>query len=141
MRVDFYVLPGDTPAAREHFCCRLAEKAWREGLRVVILATDGPAAARLDEALWTFREGSFVPHALAREADTHEPVIITTEAPPTDRDMLINVTDRLPDPWQAYERVAEIVIQAAEVIGPARARFRSYRDAGVTPTNHTLGSG
>ncbi|MEI4787721.1 hypothetical protein WA846_30085, partial [Pseudomonas aeruginosa] len=32
-RVDFYVIPSADPSARLQVACRLAEKAWRQGMR------------------------------------------------------------------------------------------------------------
>lgn len=64
-RVDFYVLAGPKPAARLRFACRLAEKAYRLDHRVHLQTGSAAEAEQLDELLWTFRQGSFVPHELA----------------------------------------------------------------------------
>ncbi|MCS4505181.1 DNA polymerase III subunit chi [wastewater metagenome] len=138
MQVDFYILGEAGAEARAHFACRLAEKAYRGAFGVTILAGDSAAAAQLDDMLWSFRQGSFVPHALAREADDTDAVVIAWGSDVPRRDVLVNLTDAIPPDWQGFERVAEIVTADDETRRPARARFRSYRDAGVTPTNHTL---
>jgi DNA polymerase III subunit chi len=65
-RVDFYVLPDADPAQRPLLACKLAEKAYGQGLKVYIhTATEGEAL-HLDELLWTFRAGSFLPHAIVK---------------------------------------------------------------------------
>ena len=77
-RVDFYVLSQSGEQARQLFACRLAEKAYRLDNSVYILAHDQAAAEKIDELLWTFRDGSFVPHHLASPgtADLPSPVCV-----------------------------------------------------------------
>jgi DNA polymerase-3 subunit chi len=69
-RVDFYILPPGDERQRLVFACRLTEKAYRQGLTVYLRAGDETTASQLDQLLWTFRQGSFVPHARAEERDT-----------------------------------------------------------------------
>jgi DNA polymerase-3 subunit chi len=139
-RVDFYILPGETPAARDLLSCRLAEKACKKG-RKVYLHTDSEAhARRLDELLWTFRAGSFLPHALTRDDQNPSPPILIgsgIEAPPVN-DVLINLAAAVPAFFSQFERVAEIVDQAADVKQAGRERFRYYREQGCQPASHTL---
>lgn len=49
----------------------LIAKAVESGKRVVVRLADAAQVARLNEALWTFRADSFIPHA--SEADGHPP--------------------------------------------------------------------
>ena len=82
-RVDFYVLPDTADGARLEFACRIAEKAYTQAHRVYVHAASAAEAARLDELLWTFRDTSFVPHALAGagiSAADAPPVLIGHEA-------------------------------------------------------------
>jgi len=137
MQVDFYVLPEPGGEARERFCCRLAERAWREGLPVFVHVPDSTAADRLDRKLWTFRPGSFVPHARSHEADG-EPVIIGAATPAAAAGLLINLGDDLVEGWQSWPRVAEILSADEPVRRRGRERFRAYRDAGVEPDSHQM---
>ncbi|HVC29766.1 MAG TPA: DNA polymerase III subunit chi, partial [Steroidobacteraceae bacterium] len=61
-RVDFYVIEAAAPAARLRVACRLAEKAYLAGQRALIWHGERAELEVLDELLWTFAEGSFVPH-------------------------------------------------------------------------------
>ena len=61
-RVDFYILSQAGQHSRQTFACRLAEKAYNLKNSVHIHAASRGDAERLDELLWTFRDGSFVPH-------------------------------------------------------------------------------
>ena len=141
-RVDFYVLGGAAPNLRAGFACRLAEKAYSNNLRVVILAGSQADAAHLDELLWTFNERSFVPHALCgadgtidREVRVH----VTADAgraPETD--VLVNVSDVMPPEPARFARIAEIVDADPERRTRARTRFKSYRDLGMRLETHQL---
>ncbi|MCO6441424.1 MAG: DNA polymerase III subunit chi [Nitrococcus mobilis] len=136
-RIDFYVLTTAAAAARELFCCRLTEKAYRQGYRVFILTGDKALTQALDLRLWTFRAGSFVPHATAGQVDD-EPVVIGEQPPTATLDLLINLTAQCPEHWQRLSRIAEIVTQQPESLGLARERFRCYRNGGGQPTYHRL---
>lgn len=139
-RVDFYILPEDNPPARDLLACRLAEKACKLGHRVYLHADSAAHARQLDELLWTFRAGSFLPHALLDEAPQPPPPILIgcgAEAPP-DNDMLINLAAAVPEFFGQFERVAEIVDQGATAREAGRARFRLYRSHGCQPATHEL---
>jgi DNA polymerase-3 subunit chi len=62
LRVDFYVIEGAAAASRLRVACRLAEKAYLASQRALIWHCDRAELETLDELLWTFADGSFVPH-------------------------------------------------------------------------------
>jgi hypothetical protein len=61
-QVDFYLLSDSEPRAALKTACRLAEKAYDQGLKVVVRTDSSAATAQLDDLLWTFSDRSFVPH-------------------------------------------------------------------------------
>lgn len=139
-RVDFYVLPDQKENGRALLACRLVDKAYSLGHSIYLLVASDPQAAALDDLLWTFRQDSFIPHErypLVEEGDS--PVLIGTLLP-TDRtaQVLINLTDQLPEGFERYERVVELVDQTPEVLAKSRERFRQYRERGVTPETHKM---
>lgn len=139
-RVDFYLLGKDSDR-REVFACRLAEKAYRLGHRVYLLAPNPPAATELDELLWTFSQGSFVPHALldGEAATTEHPVLVGhAEPPPGFNDVLITLAGEVPSWFNRFERVAELVGADDPEKARARDRFRCYRERGAVPETHSL---
>ena len=77
-RVDFYILAQADERARHMLACKLAEKAWRLDNSVYIHANNRSEAEHLDQLLWTFRDGSFVPHGLLGRNDGTEtsPIMI-----------------------------------------------------------------
>jgi DNA polymerase-3 subunit chi len=140
-RVDFYILRSAAPKQRFKVACRLAERAYLQDLKVVILQDNLSDAKALDELLWTFDERSFVPHQIVPETgiDAATPVHLTVEsATMPAADLLLNLTDRLPSGWERYARVAEIIDTDEERRRLGRERFKAYRDQKVTLDTHQL---
>lgn len=139
--VDFYLTPATGDAARERLACRLAEKGYQRGLRVFIAVGDPQAAARVDDLLWTFQQGGFVPHALqsATGDDSLHPVLIgVAQAPESHRDVLIVLREDVPDDFRRFGRVVEVVSGDPAERSRARARFRYYREQGANPGTHEI---
>ncbi len=139
-RIDFYVLPDRRETGRAQLACRLANKAYRLGHTVYIYTLSEAQASAMDDLLWTFRQDSFVPHErFPLVGEEGSPVLIGI-APPTDVDaqVLINLSDRLPENFERYERVAELVDAHPEILAQSRSRFRQYREQGYTPETHKL---
>lgn len=123
--------------------CRLAEKASRQHARVYLHATSAAQAQRLDELLWTFAQGSFVPHRVVESADERppdEPVLIgySLGAAPADCEVLINLDGDMPQLVDACRRVVEVVDNEPGRREQGRARYRLYRERGLQPRVHRL---
>jgi DNA polymerase-3 subunit chi len=140
-RVDFYVLAQADERARQVLACKLAEKAWRLENTVYIHAGNRSDAERLDELLWTFRDGSFVPHGLAGRDDGTElsPIMIgNDEAGIGTRDLLINLCDDIPSFMDGFPRVAELVTSDQTCREKSRKRYAAYREQGHELNTHNL---
>jgi DNA polymerase-3 subunit chi len=140
-RVDFYVLGDGAGSSPEVLACKLTEKAYKLGHRIYIHTASPEQAARLDDLLWTFRAGSFVPHALCPdvEADDPAPVWIGCDAAPQRLDdVMVNLAPEVPAFFSRFERVAELVGGSHEDKQSARVRFRFYRDRGYELQTHNL---
>jgi DNA polymerase-3 subunit chi len=141
-RVDFYLVAGDT-RARDVAACRIADKAWREG-HLVHVRTPGPDdAARLDDLLWTFSDGAFVPHARAGHLPagvTAPPVLVSDTHIDDDKGniVLINLSESAPESATGYVRVIEVVAADEIARAGARERFKSYRAQGAEMHTHHL---
>ncbi len=139
-RIDFYVLPDHEENGRALLACRLADKAHGLGHTVYLFAESEARAAALDDLLWTFRQDSFVPHErypLAGEESS--PVLVGTVAPAVvEAQVLINLTDSLPEGFERYQRVVELVDQHPDVLAQSRERFRQYRERGCAPETRKL---
>ena len=140
-RIDFYVLSQSGERARQLFACRLAEKAYKLEHTVHILAADAATASRVDELLWTFRDGSFVPHELVNTGDGSPVAPVTVGFDPGysgRRDLLINLDDGIPACAQAFPRIAELVPSDEDSKQKSRRRFVAYRDEGHELETHNV---
>lgn len=139
-RVDFYILGGSAHGDRRVLACRLADKAYRNAHRVYVHTGSERETREVDELLWTFQAGSFVPHTCyPADPDEHPPVLIGhQDEPEVDPDVLINLSDALPRFFARFERVLEIVGTEDPARQQARERFRFYRERGYPLTTHEL---
>ena len=140
-RVDFYILAQPDERARQLLACKLAEKAWRLDNSVYIHTQDRTEAERLDELLWTFRDGSFVPHGLVGRHDGTEssPIMVGCDPDGVEtRDLLINLHDDIPSFAEGFPRVAELVTSDENSRNLSRRRYAAYRDRGHDLTTHKL---
>ena len=141
-RVDFYVLKSTAPKERRTFACRLAEKAYLRNMSVVILGASAEEAKAMDELLWTFSDGSFVPHRYLEGAQPEavpEPVRLTADLEGAGgADLLVNLSDRLPLDLARYARIAEIIDADPERRRLGRERFKSYRERKLALETHQL---
>ena len=140
-RVDFYILAQSDERARHVLACKLAEKAWRLDNTVYIHTRDRSDAESLDELLWTFRDGSFVPHGLTGNQDGTEasPIVIGCGTDGVEsRDLLINLSDEVPSFVEGFPRVAELVTSDTNSRQMSRKRYATYRDNGHELNTHNL---
>jgi len=139
-RVDFYVLPEAGTGARLNFACRLTEKAYKLDNKTHAHVSGAAQARQLDELMWTFRQGSFIPHEVAGPTpQTGAPVTIGHDgAAALTGDLLINLADVIPPFFDRFARVAEIVDSNDECRQRGRERYRFYLENGYQPETHKL---
>ena len=138
-RVDFYILPDENRHTLQIFACKLAEKAWQQGHRILIKTDSRDESQLMDDLLWTFKDGSFVPHAVMGAAqDDQQPIVIghdtTAQA---DYQLLINLSSSTPD-HSAFERIAEILNQEPSRKQTGREHYKIYRDLGLDLHHHQM---
>ncbi len=138
-RIDFYILPDNASSSRPLLACRLADKAYRLGHCVYIHTESQEQAAYMDDLLWTFSQGSFLPHALVGATGEPSPILIGHDAAPlASTNVLINLAGSVPSFFDRFERVAEIVDQSDAQKQVARERYRFYRDRGYALQSHNV---
>lgn len=140
LRVDFYVIEQAAPAARLKVACRLAEKAYLASQCALIWHTDRAELEALDELLWTFADGSFVPHDwLTSNAAPEAPVLLSAGIAPREAlDFVVNLAAEPPPFLHLSRRVAEIIDGDEGRRRAGRMRFKAYRELGVIPATHAL---
>ena len=140
-RIDFYVLSQSGEQARQLFACRLAEKAYKLENTVHIHTGDEATAGRVDDLLWTFRDGSFVPHDRVRSGADACRAPVTIGCDPDfarTRDLLINLDEVIPACAAAFPRIAELVTSDEDSKQKSRRRFVAYRDEGHELETHKV---
>ena len=140
-RVDFYVIADSGEASRQHFACRLAEKAYRLSHTVHIVAASREQAEQLDDLLWTFRDGSFVPHELLTGSggEPESPVTVGVDrASARASELLINLAGELPENAHAFPRIAEIVTSDDDCRRRGRKLYADYRAQGHSLESHEV---
>lgn len=117
----------------EQALAKLLEKVLESGRRAVVRVADEARLEALDRALWTYEQGSFLPHGTAADGFAEEqPIWLTTGTDcPNGAQVLVLVGDAAEDGLEAYERV--IVPFAGDdeaALARARERWRRWRAAG-----------
>ena len=141
LRVDFYVLQEASSAGRLKLACRLAEKAYLAAQVALVWHTDPRELKEFDELLWTFMDGSFVPHEMIAPGALIEdtPVLLSSGTPPPRTvDIIINLAPEVPACLGQTRRVAEIIDGDDSRRRAGRARFKAYRDLGIQPASHNV---
>ncbi|MDB6089710.1 MAG: polymerase chi subunit HolC [Gammaproteobacteria bacterium] len=141
-RVDFYILEGPSASARLKLACKLAEKAYLSSQSVLVWHTDPAELKAFDDMLWTFSDGSFVPHEpLTAAVAPDAPILLSAGTPPSAMvDIIINLAPDLPPCLSHTSRVAEIIDGDDARRRAGRARFKAYRELGVQPASHNIRS-
>ena len=122
--------------------CRLARKAVGSGAKVLLVA-DADAVAQLDADLWALSATDFLPHCTATAAPTvqgRSAVLLVTHAQqaPQHTGVLVNLTHAVPEGFERFDRVIEVVSTDADDRSKARGRWRYYTEQGYAITRHDL---
>ena len=140
--VEIYVLTENSKQDRYYLSCRIAEKAWKSGNRVVIQTDSMQEAQKMNQLLWSFREQSFMPHDMLASADLESnPVTVSwgTDAR-GEHDVLINLATEIPEFFSSFSRVIEPVDNNENSKTISREHYRFYRDRGYPLKNQEINS-
>ncbi|MHB1951142.1 MAG: DNA polymerase III subunit chi [Acidiferrobacteraceae bacterium] len=140
-RIDFYLLEQESQDMAR-FACRLVDKAFRLGHEVYVLTENSDAARTMDDLLWTYQAGSFIPHGLVTDEfpqGQRPPVLLGWEEPPEyAHDVLMPLTAEVAPFFARFDRLLEIVGTGDAEKERSRQRFRFYRDRGYPLEVHRL---
>jgi DNA polymerase-3 subunit chi len=139
-QVDFYILKPSYPKNLHQFACQLLEKIYNQQLRAYVCTENEQETKFFDQLLWTFRAGSFIPHGLLGEADPVMTPILLGYGQHCDaaHEVLLNLSSTIPEFFNLYQRIVEIVDQAPQRLQQSRERYRRYRDLGYTLKTHEI---
>jgi len=137
--VSFYILPTESLQDRYLFACKLIEKAYRSGSFCYVLTDDAEQSRIIDDLLWTFRAGSFIPHQIyAGELPDIEKVILigSLDAPEHWQKVLFNLSSHYPELGPQTGRILEILDNSETTKEAGRNRYRRYQQSGMKITTH-----
>ena len=148
-RIDFYITSITDKTDYLKFACRLTEKAFRNKMNIYLQTVDAISMQTMDDLLWTFRPGSFLPHGTedqAVQAPAQKPLNIIVghsgQQPSAfvnkDNDLLINLTESITDNFSRFDRVAEVVLGDEASKAKSRERYKFYRDRGYPLHIHNV---
>ena len=133
-RVEFVKL--ERPEKARHLC-ELAEEFFLRGARVLVVVEDDNQGVTLDQFMWTWKKGSFVPHVYDNGTVEclDEPVVITVhEVNGNGAGVLISGRPCSLDFAHRFQVVIDFAELYDETLRDAsRNRFRAYREAGFAP--------
>ncbi len=135
--IDFHFNTPD----KVNYACRLLRKAVSgRGARVVVVADAGTLDA-VDLSLWTFAPVEFIAHCRGTgEAHTvaRSPVVLseTCSASLPHQQVLVNLGLGLPEGFERFERLVDIVSNDEADRQAARKRWRHYADRGYAIRRH-----
>ena len=142
-RVDFYLLDTADEASKLLSVCKVASKAYQQGLKVYIRTSNPHQSEQLDQLLWSFHPASFVPHAIlgyepSLLSNSTSVVISDQPATPTFNQLLISLTGEVPEEMHQFHRIADFIADDEQQKIMGRARFKQYRQQGIEPNAHKI---
>lgn len=115
------------------YACRLLRKAVGSGARVVVTA-EPDLLDRLDPALWTFSALDFIPHATDRQpramVDASPVVLLRSVLDAPHQAVLLNLGEEVPEGFERFERLIEVVTPDEVDRATARVRWKHYAARG-----------
>lgn len=128
-KVEFHTQAPD----RLLYACRVLRKAAVMGAKVQVTADD-ETLRQFDQLLWTFSNTDFVPHCLqdASTLVTGQSPILLTPRPQADASctVLLNLGPDVPDGFDQFDRIIEIVGDDPSDKQQARKRWKLYASSG-----------
>ena len=140
LKAVFYLLPDDLIKTRDLFLCRLIEKAFTSGRKIYVNAATLEEAQTIDTQLWTFRDVSFVPHAIYNtDLDSSAPVLIGNNAMlSSDFDVLINLAPEIPEFYSKFQHIIELIISDDMQKKIGREHYKFYQQNNYQLETHTV---
>ena len=138
-QVDFYIINDSSPDGWLRYACKIVEKAYTQGIHVHIHTANESMTNKMDDLLWIFRDQSFIPHQPTCPENELCAVTLNHTDLPSKRELLVNLTPGVPDFYQQFDRVIEVVGNDDEMKQLGRDRFKLYKQNGESPTHYQIG--
>ena len=125
------------------YACRLLRKAVGRGAKLVVTGEPG-LLRELDTALWTFSPLEFVAHCYGNGGGAAvlaaSPVVLSDSAHAAPhQEVLVNLGAAVPEGFERFERLIEVVTVDEEDRVQGRRRWKHYADRGYAIVRHDRG--
>lgn len=144
-KITFYILQAPTTKSRDLHSCRIVEKAIFNKNKVYAYFTDESEAQNFDIQLWTFRDISFIPHAIYKHSMDelyapypHVLIGLNIDPPEEQNDILINFSYDVPPFFHKFQRIIEVVPNIPELKNQARVHYKFYQAQNYQIETHKL---
>ncbi len=115
------------------YACRLLRKAAAKGAKVAVTG-EREFLRELDIVLWTFEPLEFIPHcassAPANVLGATPIVLCPALRDSPHHDVAVNLGSEVPEGFERFERLIEVVTVHQEDRAPARQRWQHYKTRG-----------
>ena len=123
------------------YACRLLRKAVGTGARVMVTG-ESATLRELDVALWTFAPLEFLPHCYGEvtpAALAASPLVLAESVRSAPhQQVLVNLGAGVPDGFERFERLIEVVTGAQQDRLDGRRRWKHYADRGYALARHDI---
>lgn len=125
------------------YACRLLRKVHGRGSRVVVTGEE-ELLRDLDIALWTFAPLEFLPHchgdAQGQRVQSRSPIVLASSPrSASHQQVLVNLGGSVPDGFERFERLIEVVSSEPDDRQLGRRRWRHYTHRGYAVDQHDVG--
>ncbi len=122
----YHIEQGSLDAAIAPLIEKCLERKWR-----VLVVGHAETVDRLDRALWTWRDDSFLPHSRGRTDADKQPVLLSTEPAPVNGAKVAVLLDGSDADATQFERMMVVFDGGDETArSKARQQFKAAADAG-----------
>lgn len=141
INITFYLIPYASIEASGLYICRLTEKVYKKNHRIYILTSTEHETRNLNDLLWTFKDISFIPHNIYEENPiSSSPIQIgsSKEQPGNHNDVLINLTQDVPECYANFKYILEIVPNNTTARESSRNKYKFYQQQGCKLETHNI---
>ena len=142
VEVSFYHLQAEP---LERALPRLLEKVHERGMRALVRLRSSALLEQLDQALWTFRPGSFLPHSKSEDENAEQqPVLLTLDSDQNANQstVLVLLEDSEAADLEDYDRCLYMFDGNDNTsLTAARARWKQLKAEGAQVTYWQQGEG
>jgi DNA polymerase III subunit chi len=136
VNVTFYDVQPD---ARIRRIATLVNAAWERGKRLLVTCSDVEEAEALDQLIWTFDDGAFIPHEIVSMGEAPKDpdarvILVTEEHDPIGAEILLQAAPVSRAFAQRYAYVIDLVDhRSQEALDASRGRYKDWAKDGFRP--------